>query len=137
MTLLDDINYQKTTMKCNCRLLCSAEIIAKRIKEFEAKSIDCPNRPASKTEVEMAKRLCDYQDEVYKLKKRIKELEDFLKHLDMCEIRGESVLILKPTNIIFKDIRPKPTFSDSVIMLTCATHSTPELFLKIIKTILN
>lgn len=68
---------------------------------------------------------------------RIKELEEFLNQLDMCEIRGESVLILKPSNIIFKDIRPKPTFSDSAIMLTCATHSTPELFLKIIKTILS
>lgn len=35
MTLLEDINYQKTTMKCNCRLLCSAEIAAKRIKELK------------------------------------------------------------------------------------------------------
>ncbi len=53
-----------------------------RIKEIcdclvkaEARSIDCPNRPASKTEVEMAKRLCNYQDEVHSLKQRIKELE--------------------------------------------------------------
>jgi len=36
MSLLEDIKYQKDTMKCNCRLLCSAEIATKRIKELEA-----------------------------------------------------------------------------------------------------
>ena len=45
------------------------------IEQLQARSIDCPNRPASKTEVEMAKRLCEYQDEVYKLKQQIKELK--------------------------------------------------------------
>lgn len=50
-----------------------------RLDRAEARSIDCPNRPASKTEVEMAKRLCDYQDEVHKLKATQKDL------LDACE----------------------------------------------------
>ena len=67
--------------------LCPA-CLFERINELEARSIDCPNRPASKTEVEMAKRLCDYQDEVHKLKQRIKEFEDYLiefgQHKPLC-----------------------------------------------------
>lgn len=41
-----------------------------RLDRAEARSIDCPNRPASKTEIEMAKRICDYQDEVRELKQQ-------------------------------------------------------------------
>lgn len=64
------------------------------------------------------------------------KLREFLNQLDISEIRDEAVLILKPVGEIYKDIRPKPSFGDSVILLTCAKHSTPELFLKMIQTIL-
>ena len=66
-----------------------------------------------------------------------KRLREFLEQLDMCEIRGESVLLLKPAGEIFKDIKPRPRLEDSVILLTCASHSTPELFLKMVKSILT
>ena len=62
-----------------------------RIKKLEAKSIDCPNRPASKTEVEMAKRLCDYQDEVYKLKaenKKLKNQKEYIYKKELAQLKN-------------------------------------------------
>lgn len=47
-----------------------AYVLCDRLDRAEARSIDCPNRPASKTEIGMAKRICDYQDEVRELKQQ-------------------------------------------------------------------
>jgi hypothetical protein len=71
------------------------------------------------------------------LEAEVERLKEFLGQLDMCELRGESLLILKPVGEIYKDIKPKPTLGDSVILMTCAAHSTPELFLKMVKTVMS
>jgi len=64
---------------------------------------------------------------------RIKELEEFLRNIIMID----NMLCLLPTPIISKDILPQQGREDSVILLTCDKTSSPELFMKMIDTVLT